>query len=142
MRLMNVMKAVVVCGLIVAGILFWSYRPQDASGQPPRSQPAPAVAQGHLNGRIVEKPVTQLNRFGSPVLAVPHVQPAPRGGFRWHWHPSYGWVSLPLAVAPVEVLLPQTYALPAQVSVYESAQAQPAQITCPHCGQPIILQAR
>ena len=97
------------------------------------------VQHAPLQGKVEVKPVTQLPRFPQPVTAVPPVAPPVRDGHRWHWHPSYGWVALPLAVAPAQVLLPANYQLPQQVAVYQTAAATQCQGVCPHCGQPITL---
>ena len=97
------------------------------------------VQHAPLQGKVEVKPVAQLQRFPHPVTAVPPVAPPARDGHRWCWHPSYGWVALPLAVAPAQVLLPANYQLPQQVAVYQTAAATQCQGVCPHCGQPITL---
>jgi hypothetical protein len=73
-------------------------------------------------------------------LHHPGVQPPLREGHVWRWHPQYGrWVSFASAGAPVEMVLPVTYALPAKVEVYE-VEAEGGSCLCPYCGH--VLQIR
>jgi hypothetical protein len=76
------------------------------------------------------------NRFDRPVTNVPNNRPHDtKPGHSWHWHPHYGWVLLPVNTVQT-VVLPESYALPQQVTYY---QPQQAQCTCPHCGKMFFI---
>jgi hypothetical protein len=120
---------------LTAGYIGWSAAQGVKPAPPPPPHPAP------LQGKVVSRELTKLEPFHSPVLNPPRIHPLPIEGRNWHWHPSYGWVALPVGAVQT-VALPANYRLPAEVVYYESIAVPALQTTCPHCGQPIQIQVR
>lgn len=107
---------------------------QQGRPQPAQHHPAP------LAGKVEVRESRSLPRFREPIKTAPRIHPRDIDGHKWHWHPLYGWVSLPVGTAQF-VELGETYALPAQVRVYTAAEVS-CQTTCPHCGQPLNVSLR
>lgn len=119
----------VMAGLMAAPvILAFALSPQKPA---PQSHPAP------LAGKVEVRESAKLTRFKEPILRAPTIHPRDIDGHKWHWHPHFGWVSLPIGTAQFVELGP-TYALPAQVGVYETASVS-CVMACPHCGQPLTV---
>lgn len=92
-------------------------------------------------GKVASVRSERLTRFHEPRPIPPHVRPPEREGGAWRWHRHYGWINLPVGVAPQNILLPETFVLPQTVTTYEIPQVE-ASITviCPHCGLPVVVQ--
>jgi hypothetical protein len=90
-----------------------------------------------VRGRVVVSPVATLPRFQTPITVAPVLVPPERRGYSWHWHTHYGWVSLPLAIAPAVVVLPADYTLPEKVETY---QVRATECVCPYCGHPLTIR--
>ena len=129
------MKYFVVPFVLIVASLFVVMAAQQAVRQ------RPGVS---VQGRVVVRQSAELRRFSQPVVTPPATVPPVRPGHRWHWHRHYGWIALPetLVVPGVQgVLLPENYALPQQVPVYE-APTQGCSVVCPHCGHALSIQVQ
>ena len=136
MRLSEILMFVIV-GIFCAILLLLPFEPSVDSQQPKQPQPKqPGSNPG--GGRVVELPVDKLPRFNKPIPQPPKHMPPERKGGSWHWHPSRGYLWFPQAQAPRTYVLEPTYRLPARVFYYQQPAA--STITCPHCGNVVILQ--
>lgn len=120
----------VVVGVLIGSIGMMLGLQADAQKTAP---PAPVQIKGNVQAMQSNK----LQKFDKPMTQPPHHRPPDHQGHRWHWHPMYGYVALPLNISPGvnTFVLPQTYVLPAEVQTYQVQMC-----TCPYCGKQFPIQ--
>lgn len=91
-------------------------------------------------GRVIERRLNELHRHPTPRPNPPGQPPRHRHpGHHPRWSPIFQrWIYVPVNVSPAQVVLPQTYQLPATVQVYEDQQSGAA-VTCPHCNRELRI---
>lgn len=110
--------------------------------QPPAvSQPKPVAGPvvTHYPGRVVQVQSNALHRLNHPVVIAPRVfPPTVPAGHHWRWSSIHArWIALPVAVSPNAVVLPNDFALPANVTAFEPHAD--CTLVCPHCQQTITV---
>lgn len=102
--------------------------------------PAKPKPQPHVAPKIqpIEVSVDRLRKFKTVIKTPPKQTPPHKDGHSWHWHPYYGWCSIPITIAPRVVVLPIDYILPRRVIVYE--QSRVIYVVCPSCGETFTVE--